>query len=124
MKKLLLLIPVLLLTSCGSKQSDNEGNRNHAKNTIVSKLESDGLGMIKDFEVINLELVDSVNYDATYIFTNPMIGKRIKIQKIFTFSNQGSDSIISVKEVSSLFEKDGEWVDMTMKNMLEVLKEL
>ena len=123
MKKLLLLIPVLLLTSCGSKQSDNEGNRNHAKNTIVSKLESDGLGMIKDFEVINLELVDSVNYDATYIFTNPMIGKRIKIQKIFTFSNQGSDSIISVKEVSSLFEKDGEWVDMTMKNMLEVLKE-
>ena len=124
MKKLLLLIPVLLLTSCGSKQSDDEGNRNHAKNTIVSKLESDGLGMIKDFEVINLELVDSVNYDATYIFTNPMIGKRIKIQKIFTFSNQGSDSIISVKEVSSLFEKDGEWVDMTMKNMLEVLKEL
>ena len=124
MKKLLLLIPVLLLTSCGSKQSDNEGNRNHAKNTIVSKLESDGLGMIKDFEVINLELVDSVNYDATYIFTNPMIGKRIKIQKIFTFSNQGADSIISVKEVSSLFEKDGEWVDMTMKNMLEVLKEL
>tara|TARA_B110000971_G_scaffold163802_1_gene167627 strand:+ start:1039 stop:1410 length:372 start_codon:yes stop_codon:yes gene_type:complete len=123
MKKLLLLIPVLLLTSCGSKQSDNEGNRNHAKNTIVSKLESDGLGMIKDFEVINLELVDSVNYDATYIFTNPMIGKRIKIQKIFTFSNQGADSIISVKEVSSLFEKDGEWVDMTMKNMLEVLKE-
>tara|TARA_B110000093_G_C12822259_1_gene347439 strand:+ start:347 stop:718 length:372 start_codon:yes stop_codon:yes gene_type:complete len=123
MKKLLLLIPVLLLTSCGSKQSDNEGNRNHAKNTIVSKLESDGLGMIKDFEVINLELVDSVNYDATYIFTNPMIGKRIKIQKIFTFSNQGADSIISVNEVSSLFEKDGEWVDMTMKNMLEVLKE-
>ena len=123
MKKLLLLIPVLLLTSCGSKQSDNEGNRNHAKNTIVSKLESDRLGMIKDFEVINLELVDSVNYDATYIFTNPMIGKRIKIQKIFTFSNQGADSIISVKEVSSLFEKDGEWVDMTMKNMLEVLKE-
>ena len=123
MKKLLLLIPVLLLTSCGSKQSDNEGNRNHAKNTIVSELESDGLGMIKDFEVINLELVDSVNYDATYIFTNPMIGKRIKIQKIFTFSNQGADSIISVKDVSSLFEKDGEWVDMTMKNMLEVLKE-
>ena len=123
MKKLI-LSPLILIYACTSPSAvKSVDNYDAAKSTIISKLESDGLGMIKDFEIIGLQEVDSVNYNAIYVFTNPLIGKKIKLEKIFTFSDTNTDSILSVEEVSSLMEKNGEWIEMTLENMVEVLEE-
>lgn len=100
----------------------SKDNYEEAKSTIISKLESDGLGMIKDFEITALKAIDSVNYNATYVFTNPLVGKKIKLERIFTFSDTNTDSILSVEDVSSLMEKNGEWIEMTLENMFEALE--
>ena len=121
MKKLLLL-PLILMCACTSPSDvKSKDNYEEAKSTIISKLESDGLGMIKDFEVTALKAIDSVNYNATYVFTNPLVGKKIKLERIFTFSDTNTDSILSVEDVSSLMEKNGEWIEMTLENMFEAL---
>ena len=123
MKKLLLL-PLILMCACTSPSDvKSVNNYEEAKSTIIFKLESDGLGMIKDFEITDLKEIDSVNYNATYVFTNPLVGKKIKLEKIFTFSDTNTDSILSVEEVSSLMENNGEWIEMTLENMFEALEE-
>lgn len=122
MKKLLLL-PLILMCACTSPSDvKSKDNYEEAKSTIISKLESDGLGMIKDFEITALKAIDSVNYNATYVFTNPLVGKKIKLERIFTFSDTNTDSILSVEDVSSLMEKNGEWIEMTLENMFEALE--
>ena len=122
MKKLLLL-PLILMCACTSPSDvKSKDNYEEAKSTIISKLESDGLGMIKDFEITALKAIDSVNYNATYVFTNPLVGKKIKLERLFTFSDTNTDSILSVEDVSSLMEKNGEWIEMTLENMFEALE--
>ena len=70
MKKLLLLSLTVLLFSCG----DSDPNA-LAKKRIFQKVDSDGMGMIKDLEIISVEKINDTTYKAVHTFTNPLIEK-------------------------------------------------
>ena len=104
MKKLLLLSLTVLLFSCG----DSDPNA-LAKKRIFQKVDSDGMGMIKDLEIISVEKINDTTYKAVHTFTNPLIKKEMRIARNYFFTIDG-ETINNKEDITVEIKSAGEWV--------------
>ena len=114
MKKLLLLLLIapVIFVSCGQTPKNSSVNSNEiAEKRIFQKIDSDAYGMIKDLEISELKQIDSITFEATHKFTNPMLEKKLRIKRNYTFYSTKLDSIVEKVDLKTEMESQGEWVD-------------
>ena len=110
MKNYLVIIIALLIASCSSNTNPK---LDLAEKRIKQSITLDGMGMIPNLEVISVTELDSINFEATHTFSNPMFNNtEVKITRIYTFNTPLLDKILSKKQVGSMLMKvEGEWVE-------------
>ena len=104
MKKLLLLSLTILLFSCG----DSDPNA-IAKKRIFQLVDANGMGLLKDLEVVSVEKVNDTTYKAVHIFTNPIMNKEMRITRNYFFTIDG-DTINDNESITTEMKSKGEWV--------------
>ena len=96
---------LILLVSCGNDSSPEA----LAKKRIIQKIDADGMGMIKDFKIISVEMINDSTYKAIHTFTNPMMGKEMRITRNYFFTTD-SDSIKNKEDLKVEMKSENEWV--------------
>ncbi len=96
---------LFLLLSCGNDSSPEA----LAKKRIIQKIDSDGMGMIKDLKIISVEMINDSIYKAIHTFTNPMMGKEMRITRNYFFTTD-SDSIKNNEDLKVEMKSEDEWV--------------
>lgn len=100
------LLIICFLSSCGN----NESNRDSlVKKRIVQKIETDGMGMIKDLKIVTVEKFNDSTYKGVHSFTNPMFDKEVRVTRNYTFTAD-LDSITKKEDVKTEMKSEGEWV--------------
>jgi hypothetical protein len=107
--KLILITLVASLTMITCTQVSN--NDAIAKKKIYQKIDLQGMGMLKDIKVINLEMIDDTTYLATHTFLNPvMTDNKMRVTRVYVFS-RGLDSIVSQTKTKTEMYSLGEWIE-------------
>ena len=104
MKKLLLLSLTILLFSCG----DSDPNA-LAKKRIFQLVDANGMGMLKDLEVVSVEKINDTTYKGVHIFTNPIMNKEMRIARNYFFTIDG-ETINNNEDITVEIKSKGEWV--------------
>lgn len=109
MKKILnslLLISVIFITSCGN----NNPEKSLAEKRIIQKIESNSMGMLNDLNVEKVEKTNDSVYIGIHSFTNPLVGKEVRITRNYTFKND-FDEITDYEDIMFEIKSEGEWVE-------------
>lgn len=108
MKKLTFLIIAycLLIVSCEEKKETGDSL---ARKRIIQKIDVDGMGMLKDFNLETFKKVNDTTYLGIHTFLNPMINREIRVTRNYIFTSD-LDSIIEKKDIKAEMKSEGEWV--------------
>jgi len=111
MKNYLLIIAALLIASCSSNTNPK---LDLVEKRVTQDITASSLGLIKDFDVFDVTELDSINFKATYTFTNPMFNNaEVKITKVYTFDSPSLDKITSTEDFGkTLMKVEGDWIEM------------
>ncbi len=112
MKKAFLLL-VLILSGCNSNNSNNVVDQNPLDNIekrIFQNVDAAGLGLLEDLVIESIYRLDSVTFEASHTFTNPMMEREMRITNKYTFTSD-LDSIINKEDVKAEIKSQGEWID-------------
>ena len=107
---------LFLLVSCGNDSSPEA----LAKKRIIQKIDADGMGMIKDFKIISVEMINDSTYKAIHTFTNPMMGKEMRITRNYFFTTD-SDSIKNKEDLKVEMKSEDEWVKAGFQQLKELI---
>ncbi|MDE5422289.1 hypothetical protein L3073_08710 [Ancylomarina sp. DW003] len=99
---LVTLLLSFILAAC------SDGN-SLVKKRITQRIDQKSMGMIKDLDIESIESVDAATFICIYNFSNPMLNKKVRLTKQYTFTTD-LDSIVGVKDLKSEMESGGEWV--------------
>ncbi|BDD03113.1 hypothetical protein [Aureibacter tunicatorum] len=88
-------------------------NRQHLENKIIDRLEANSLGVIKDFQIEKIEKIKSNRYKTIYTFSNPMNKAKIRMTRLYTFSNDLKEIISDENMKTELLTQD-EWVEVKL----------
>ena len=116
-KQLLMKFPSLcmlaiILASCGTASSPSTSGDDPvalATKRIKQRIDVDGMGMLENLEVFDVEAKGDSVFQATHTFLNTMFGKELKITRVYTL-NAGLDSVVAKTDVSTFMKSEGEWV--------------
>jgi PBP1b-binding outer membrane lipoprotein LpoB len=112
MKKIILL-SALILSGCNSNNSNNVVDENPLDNVekrIYQNVDAAALGLIDDLVIESVSQLDSVTFQASHTFTNPMMEREMRITNKYTFTSD-LDSIINKEDVKTEMKSEEEWVD-------------
>ena len=104
--KLFVVVLVFSLYSCGGNESNSESL---VKKRIIQKIESDGMGVIKDLKIESVEKLNDTIFKGVHSFTNPMFDKEVRITRNYTFTTD-LDSITNKIDIKTEMKSEGEWV--------------
>jgi hypothetical protein len=76
---------------------------------IIQKIESDGMGMIKDLKIEIVEKLNDTTFKGVHSFNNPMFDKEVRVTRNYTFTTD-LDSITNKKDIKTEMKSEGEWV--------------
>ncbi len=77
---------------------------------IIQKIDTDGMGMLKDIEIEKIEKINDSTYKGVHSFYNPMFDKDIRLTREYTFTAD-LDSITKKEDIKSEMKSEGEWVE-------------
>ena len=112
MKKTILFLAIIL-SGCNSNNSNNlveENPLDNIEKRIYQNVDVAGFGLIEDLAIESINRLDSVTFEASHTFTNPMMEREMRITNKYTFSSD-LDSIINKEDVKTEIKSEGEWVD-------------
>lgn len=112
MKKIILL-SALILSGCNSNNSNNVVEENPLDNIekrIYQNVDAAGFGLLEDLVIESIYRLDSVTFEASHTFTNPMMEREMRITNKYTFTSD-LDSIINKEDVKTEMKSEEEWVD-------------
>ena len=82
-----------------------------ATKRIIQRIDADGMGMLTNLEVFDVEQQDDSTFKATHTFLNPLVDRELKITRLYTL-NAGLDSVVSkVNLGKTQMKSEGEWIE-------------
>ena len=111
MKKALLILFIVILTSCGEDRSDED--RPDYEKKIIHYVEEGHAKYNRKIDSFKItKFADTNAYHAVYYYRSANIAKgaEMKITQIFHF-NSTNDSIVKVDDISSHMKVRGEWAN-------------
>lgn len=100
------IITCLCLTSCSQTISDRESL---VRKKIIQKIETSGMGMIKDLKIESIKKLNDSTYQGIHNFFNKMFEKEIRVTEIYSFTID-LDNITKNKNVKTEMKSENEWV--------------
>ena len=100
------------LISCSTNESSSNLSNGEAlvKKRIIQKIETAGMGMLENLEIETIDKINDSTYKGVHSFTNPMVGKEIRVTREYSFTAD-LDSITKAKKLKTEMKSAGEWVD-------------
>ena len=95
------------LGSCSGNKSDGDSL---VRKRIIQKIETDGMGMLKELKIESIEKLNDSTYKGIHSFSNPMIDKKVRVTRNYIFTTD-LDSITNNEGVKTEMKSEGEWVE-------------
>jgi len=105
--RLHLVFFILTLTFLSSCEEPNPNAEFEKK--IFQYIDVNGMGMLEDLKIQDIEKVNDTTFKATHTFTNPLFNKEMRITRNYFFSEDGS-SVNDYEEISTEMKSKGEWI--------------
>lgn len=102
----------IILASCGTSTTPSTSGDDPvalATKRIKQHVDVNGMGMLENIEVFDVEAKGDSVFQATHTFLNTMFGKEVKLTSVWTL-NAGLDSVVSNSKVATFMKSEGEWV--------------
>lgn len=121
MKVQYILFAFVLFASCGSGSTESTTTSTAKSNPIdlatkriKQRIDADGMGMLQNVEVVEVEQQNDSTFKATHTFLNPVMNKEVKLTRVYTL-NVGLDSVLNKEDVGNMYLKsEGEWIESGM----------
>lgn len=104
--KILMLAFLFTAISCGNQNSEES----LVKKRIVQKIETDGMGMLKNLKIESVEKLNDSTYKGVHSFTNPMFDNEVRLTRNYIFTTN-LDSITKMEGKKTEMKSEGEWVE-------------
>ena len=113
MKHLLFLSLVFFLISCGGSASQDNQTVNTSSTSLVEKRIKqraivNGMGMLKNVEVVIVEKINDSTFTAAHTFFNPITELETRTTNKYFFTTD-LDSIKSAESIKTEGKIEGEW---------------
>ena len=104
-KIVILCIVLFVLVACG----DNSSSDSLVKKRIFQHVDTDGMGTLKDLEIVSVKKINDTTYEAVHTFTNPIVEIEMQVKRNYFFTTN-NDSIKNKKDLKIEMKLKGAWV--------------
>ena len=116
MNKIIIISSAIFIFYANTCFAQKTDKNTLVRKRIIQKIETDGMGMIKEIEIESIKKINDSIYKGIYHFQNPMFNKEVRVTQNYIFTHN-LDSIKKNNLLKTEIKSEGEWVEI--KNIFE-----